>query len=159
VLSAHAAATSDDQRAAIADVLSGLQVRDPRIFAALLRTLEADPALGAGLLVEYGDPAALPHLGVALDGWAVDDDGGLLANGEIIELAAAIEELGGTLSEDQVRKARAAGAARRAFRAALQAGAARSSAPASRGPGPGKADPRKKLLRKMRKRAQRRNRG
>lgn len=111
-LAAHASAGSDDQRAAIANVLSGLQVRDDRVLAILLRMLEGDVELGACLLAEYGDPAALPHLGAALDGCELDARGGLLVNQEVIELEAAIDELGGSLTEQQDRKLRDVKAAR-----------------------------------------------
>ncbi len=120
-LAAHAAAESEDQRAAIVNVLAGLDVRDDRIFAILLRMLEDDVELGAGLLAEYGDPAALPHLGAALDGCELDVRGGLLVNQEVIELEAATEELGGALSEQQEGKVRAVKAARDEARAPLQA--------------------------------------
>jgi hypothetical protein len=120
-LAVHAAAKSEDQRSAIADVLSRIGVLDDRILAVLLRTLEDDVELGAGSLAEYGDPAALPHLGAALDGCELDVRGGLLANQDIIELVAAVEELGGALSEDQERKVRAVEAARDEARAPLLA--------------------------------------
>lgn len=120
-LAVHAAAQSEDQRSAIADVLSRIGVRDYRVLAVLLKMLEDDVELGAGSLAEYGDPAALPHLGAALDRCELDVRGGLLANQDIIELAAAIEELGGALSEDQERKVRAVEAARDEARAPLLA--------------------------------------
>ncbi len=120
-LAAHAAAESEDQRAAIASVLSSVGVRDDRILAILLKSLEDDVELGAGSLAKYGDPAALPHLSAALDGCELDTRGGLLANQDIIELEAAIEELGGVLSEDQRRRFRLVEAARDKARAPLLA--------------------------------------
>jgi len=111
-LAAHASAESEDQRGAIANVLSGLGVRDDRILPILVRMLEENVELGAGLLAEYGDPAALPHLGAALDGCELDARGGLLVNQEVIELEAAIEELGGALTKEQEGKVRAVEAAR-----------------------------------------------
>jgi hypothetical protein len=120
-LAAHAAAASEDQRTAIAEVLSDLEIRDDRVFTVLLRMLDDDVELGAGLLAEYGDPSALPHLGAALDGFELDDRGGLFVNQEIVELEAAIEELGGALTESQKGKVRAVRAARDAARAPLLA--------------------------------------
>jgi len=120
-LAVHAAAESEDQRSAIADVLSRIGVRDHRVLAVLLKMLKDDVELGAGSLAEYGDPAALPHLGAALDRCELDVRGGLLANQDIIELVAAIEELGGALSQDQERKVRAVEAARDEARAPLLA--------------------------------------
>ncbi len=158
VLEAHAAASSDDHRAALADVLSGLGVRDPRILAVLLRVLEEGVDLGAGLLVEYGDPAALSHLGAALDRAVLDDEAGLLANQDVIELVAAIEDLGGTLSEGHEEKARAVRARRRLVRSMLGAVGGLGGDSPGRTPAQATADQRKKKLRKMRKQAQRRNR-
>jgi hypothetical protein len=120
-LAAHASAESKDQRDAIVSVLSGLEVRDDRILAILLKALEDDTELGAGLLAEYGDLAALPHLGAALDGCELDARGGLLVNQEVIELEAAIEELGGALTKEQKGKVRAVKAARDVARAPLLA--------------------------------------
>jgi hypothetical protein len=120
-LAAHASAESEDQRGAIANVLSGLGAHDDRILSILLRMLGADVELGAGLLAEYGDPAALPQLGAALDGCELDARGGFLVNHEVIELEAAIEELGGALTEEQKGKVRAVKAAREEARAPLLA--------------------------------------
>jgi HEAT repeat protein len=71
-LAAYAVAGSEDHRTAVANVLSGLGVRDDRILPVLLDALKYDVVLGAGLLAEYGDPAALPHLDAALDGCELD---------------------------------------------------------------------------------------
>ncbi len=120
-LAAHAAATSKDQRVAVAEVLSGLGVRDDRILPILLQALQEEVEIGAGLLAEYGDPAALPRLSEALDARELDPRGGLLVNQDVVELEAAIEELGGSLSEGQQRKVRAVEAARDAARAPLLA--------------------------------------
>ncbi len=120
-LAVHAAAESEAERSAIANVLSRTGVRDHRVLAVLLRMLEEDMVLGAGSLAEYGDPAALPHLGAALDRCDLDVPGGLFANQDVIELEAAIEELGGELSEDQERKVRAVETARGEARGPLLA--------------------------------------
>lgn len=120
-LAAHAAAGSVDGRSAMAGVLSAIGARDSRVLAILLATLQEDPVLGAGLLADYGDPAAVPHLGAALDQCEVDPRGGLVANQEIIELEAAIEDLGGTLTDSQRGKVEAVAAGRAGARAQLQA--------------------------------------
>lgn len=114
--------------------------------------------LGAGLLAEYGDPAALPHLGAALDRAVLDDEAGLLGNQDLIELVAAIEDLGGTLSEGQEEKARAVRARRHVVRSMLGAIGEPGGDSPGRMPAQANADRRKKKLRKMRKQAQRRNR-
>jgi hypothetical protein len=41
------------------DVLIDLEIKDPRIFKAIHRAFEAEPSLGAGMFVEYGDPRGL----------------------------------------------------------------------------------------------------
>ena len=120
-LAAYAVAKSEDHRAALANVLSGLGVRDDRILPVLLDALKDDMALGAGLLAEYGDPAALPHLGAALDGCELDPRGGLFANQDVVELEAAIEELGGTLTDAQRTTVLAVDRAREVARAPLLA--------------------------------------
>lgn len=106
-LRAYATAENDDQRAAIASVLSGIHVRDQRVFSVLLQHLKEDPELGAGDLAEYGDPAALPYLYTALDACKLERQGGMFSNQEIIELAGAIEELGGMLTERQASSVQA----------------------------------------------------
>jgi hypothetical protein len=120
-LAAHAAAESEDHRAALANVLSGLGVRDDRILPILLTALNDDVVLGAGLLAEYGDPAALAHLSAALDRCELDPRGGLLVNQEVVEIEAAIEELGGTLTEAQREMVLAVQTARDEARAPLLA--------------------------------------
>ena len=100
-LRAYAAAENEDQRAAVAEVLSGIHVHDPRILSILLQLLQEDTVLGAGNLAEYGDPSALPHLSTALDTCKLNRCGGMFDHQEVIELAEAIKELGGTLTERQ----------------------------------------------------------
>ena len=120
-LAAHAAAASEDQRAAVAEILASLHVRDDRILPILLGVLEDQPELGASLLAEYGDEAALPRLSAALDGCELDPRGRLLVNQDVVELEAAIRDLGGALTEEQERKVRASEDAREEARAPLLA--------------------------------------
>lgn len=101
-LKAHALATAD-QRRAIEDVLASLGVRDQRIFALLLQRLHEDVSLGATFLTSYGDPAALPDLSKALDACVVNARRGTLDRFEVVDLAYAIEDLGGTLTEQQAK--------------------------------------------------------
>ena len=110
-LSTYALAKNEEQRSAIASVLSGIQVHDQRIFSILLQQLEEDIELGAGDLAKYGDKAALPYLSRLLDACELDHQGGMFANQEIIELAAAIKALGGELTEYQVSLVRAVSSA------------------------------------------------
>ena len=82
------------------EVLSGLGVRDPRIFSTLLDELARDPVAGALRFGDYGDPAALPELSRAFDACAKACPPGEWSD-QLVELAAAIELLGGALSEAQ----------------------------------------------------------
>jgi len=102
-LRAYAVAENEDQRAAIGSVLSRIHVRDSRILPILLQILEENVENGACDLAYYGDPSALPHLSSALDACKVDRQGGLFANQNIIELAAAIKDLGGRLTKYQAK--------------------------------------------------------
>jgi hypothetical protein len=102
-LRAYAVAENEDQRAAISSVLSRIHVRDSRILSILLQMLEENVETGACDLAYYGDPSALPHLSTALDACKLDRQGGPFANQNIIELAAAIEDLGGRLTKNQAK--------------------------------------------------------
>jgi hypothetical protein len=100
----YAAREDSEIRGSLVAVLSGLGVRDSRIFNLLIEVLFKDPDRAAGLLAEYGDPAALPFLSDAFDRQRVKGEGGMLANQVLVELHAAIEELGGTVSGAQEEK-------------------------------------------------------
>ena len=158
-LLAYAACDDDDDGAAgargdIAAVLAGCGVRDPRILAMLIEETRAEPS-AAAMLAQYGDPAALPFLSDALDRYQVAGNAGVLGDQGLIELTAAIEELGGTLTAAQQRKVdrgnAPAEAARAQMRAALTgtgrsggaaaAAAAPRVAPARRAVRPGPNEP------------------
>ena len=82
-----------------------LGVRDERILTLLLNILDEDPDHGATLLDNYGDSAALPALTDALDRFEIGSNGdGPFANHAVIELAAAIERLGGVVSDEGLVK-------------------------------------------------------
>ena len=91
-------------RKSLCSVLAGLGIQDERIFRLLLEELEEEVDLGAMHLADYGDSQALPYLQQAFDTYEVVEIGHLLANHAVIELRAAIEELGGQLTESQVQK-------------------------------------------------------
>ena len=84
-------------------VLSGLGVRDDRIFPLLLELFGREPAWGAGELAEYGDPRGLAVVQAALDRHEVRLDG-VGIDLELQELVFAIEKLGGTLTSAQRAK-------------------------------------------------------
>jgi len=103
-LAAYASSTEVEDRIDLAGILSDLGVRDERIYAVLLEELARDAESGAGNLAAYGDPRALPHLSRALDDYQFVKADSPLANHTIVELCAAIEELGGDLTETQLAK-------------------------------------------------------
>lgn len=90
-------------RAACAEVLAESGARDPRILRLLERVLEEDPELGAGFLVDYGDPDALTALHRAFARAAHPND--KAAAVLVRELAWAIRELGGSLVGAEEAKA------------------------------------------------------
>jgi SEC-C motif len=103
-LTAYAETTDPDRRRALTHLLSGLKVHDDRAFEILAAALKENPELGAMSFAEYGDPRALPLLSAALDQYegVLTDD--WWANHALIELQAAIEELGGELTPEQRQK-------------------------------------------------------
>jgi HEAT repeat protein len=106
-LRAHAASQDPELRSSISAILAQTGVRDDRIFAVLLELLERSPG-SAGNLVEYGDDRALPYLSRAFDDYKLRDSDAPLANQDLVEIHAAIEDLGGTLTRAQLAKFRKA---------------------------------------------------
>ena len=103
-LAALAAAAAVEDRIDLPSILSELGVRDERIYEALLAELARDPESGAGSLVAYGDSRAVSHLASALDEHQLVRSDSLFANQAVIELSAAIEDLGGQLTDSQRAK-------------------------------------------------------
>ena len=118
-LAAYAAADDDEFRDPLTEVLAGLGVRDERIFEILVERLPLERTLGAGNLVTYGDTRAVAHLQRALDEYVFTRADTPFANHDVIELAAAIEDLGGELSPSQMRKLERVRAAGDRFRQLL----------------------------------------
>lgn len=104
-LRAYADDDRDAFRYGVCAVLVEAGVRDDRVFEILIEQLRADPSR-AGNLAIYGDERAVPHLLGALDRYEIVESESPLANHALIELRAAIEELGGTLTAEQQRKCR-----------------------------------------------------
>jgi hypothetical protein len=92
----------------LCSVLASTGVKDDRVLAILVEQLTKEPVVGAGNLAQYGDPRAIPHLSRALDDYEMSDSDHPFANQAVIELHAAIEGLGGELSETQQEKLRQA---------------------------------------------------
>jgi hypothetical protein len=88
------------------EALARAGVRDERVFAALSRGFEADPAMGAELLASYGDPRGTALLEAALGSYEPDLDTPE-SKSEILELVQAHGALGGVLSNEM--QARIAG--------------------------------------------------
>jgi hypothetical protein len=105
----RAYAEADDRafRASVGSILARVGVLDDRIFTVLLEMLEISPS-GAGDLAQYGDDRALPYLSRAFDAYTPRHSDSPFANQDLIELQAAIEELGGTLTSRQLAKFRKA---------------------------------------------------
>jgi hypothetical protein len=95
-----------DGRGRLSDVLARLKVRDERVLAALVRVLDDDATVAAMNLGEYDDPQALPALSRALDATTCRpaDLSDIDANADVVELANAIEKLGGVLTPEQRAK-------------------------------------------------------
>jgi hypothetical protein len=103
-LKAYAETNDSEHQSSLCAVLAGAGVHDDRILTILRRQLQEELVIGASCLAEYGDPRALPDLLRALDECRVDDSDNLFANDAVLELKAAILELGGTLTTAQASK-------------------------------------------------------
>lgn len=104
-LGALVLARDEDERLGLLCVLARCGHRDERIFTALLEQLEVDVTQGAMNLGNYGDARALPALVRQLDGCPVEEENDdLFANQTAIELASAIERLGGKLDAERSEK-------------------------------------------------------
>ena len=98
--------TSEDAalRSSVAAVLSDTGVRDERIFEVLISRLAVEPDAAAMCLASYGDARAIEHLSRAFDAYRLERRNHLLANQALIEIRAAIEDLGGALTPEQEAK-------------------------------------------------------
>jgi hypothetical protein len=101
-----------DVRHSVRAVLSEVGVRDDRIRDALVAELEVEPELGAMHLSSYGDASVLPLLHEAFSRHVIVR-GEIFGNQALIEIEAAIEELGGTLTPAEKDKLERAMNARR----------------------------------------------
>ncbi|ATB29425.1 SEC-C domain-containing protein [Melittangium boletus] len=106
VLEALETERDEDARSALLRVLAGCGARDERILAALLAQLREEAIPGAVNLVTYGDPRAIEPLARMLEDYPLTDDVmDVFAQQTVLELAVAILDLGGRLSEAQRAKA------------------------------------------------------
>lgn len=131
-----------DGRLGLLTALAQSGAKDERIFQHFLKLLETDPDSAAMKFAEYGDSRALEPLQRAFDRVAqAPVKEGFLAGQELIELEAAILELGGTLSEGQQAKLEAATATRRAMAEQFQQLLDRLPTQAHRQERPGRNEP------------------
>ena len=97
-----ASATGPEQREELVYLLGTLAdqtgTKDPRGLAFLLGVLDELTDAAAGALADHGDPAAIAPLAEMLDRQRPEGGDGAFAGQTVIELAAAIEHLGGQLS-------------------------------------------------------------
>jgi len=106
VLDALGTERDADARSGLLRVLAGCGARDERILAALLEQLREEAIPGAVNLVTYGDPRAIEPMARMLEDPSLADDVmDVFAQQTVLELAAAILDLGGTLSEAHRAKA------------------------------------------------------
>lgn len=92
----------EDYRLSLCDVLVNTGIKNERIFNIILDYLHTQIDYGAMISSIYGDAQAIPYLRQALKDWKLEDvTDRLMANQEVIELCAAIKELGGTLTPDE----------------------------------------------------------
>jgi HEAT repeat protein len=130
--------------------------KDPRGFAFLLGALDESTDAAAGALADYGDPAAIPPLAEMLDRQRPEGEDGAFAGQTVIELAAAIEHLGGQLSASQQLELDAVRAERRTWVASLMG--AFSDAPIEREPLPRRSSAADRKKRKSKRKASKRSR-
>lgn len=136
-LRAYDASESTETRASFVAVLAACGARDERIFERLIGMLPTAPDHAAGLLAEYGDRRAVVHLARAFDAHRLERDATVLSNQTLIELRAAIEDLGGALTLEQEATYAVAMEPRDRWRAQLDA----ALTPATRRPRPGRNEP------------------
>lgn len=95
--------------------------------------------------MDYGDPSALPRLSERLDALEVpaEAEHAFVPDQEIIEVASAIEDLGGTLTPEQQRKLDRVRSRRNVFRGLLEAARSPASTvpPVVAGPKHGRNSP------------------
>ena len=100
-LEALAAARVGEERSGLLCVLASCGVRDERIYAALLEQLREEPIAGVMNLCVYGDVRALGPLTRALEECPLEGVADVFAWQTVIELEAAILQLGGVLDAAQ----------------------------------------------------------
>ena len=101
----YAEAGDRELRVSVAAVLARVGVHDDRTLRILKAELREDPSMARNL-AEYGDPRAVECLSRALDEYEIEEGDSSFRNQALVELQAAIEELGGRLTPEQAEKIR-----------------------------------------------------
>ena len=101
-LSRIAEAVDPDVTGSLLEVLTSLGVKDERIYDAIGKVFEKDPATGAGHFGQYGDPRALPRIREQLAALTLDIASPDLAvltrsRSNLLDLLGAHQRLGGVL--------------------------------------------------------------
>jgi tetratricopeptide (TPR) repeat protein len=152
--------TEPEQREELVYLLGALAdqagTKDPRGFAFLLGVLDESTDAAAGALADYGDPAAIAPLAEMLDRQRPEGEDGAFAGQTVIELAAAIQHLGGQLSASQQLELDAVRAARRSWAASLMG--AFSDAPIEKATLPRRSSAADRKKRKSKRKASKRSR-
>jgi tetratricopeptide (TPR) repeat protein len=99
LLAAHDRAANERERDHLLSGLVATKVRDDEIYRRLVAFLDEDLFVGTGLLIDYGDPRAIPLFSVRLD--AADPALESTPPSTVADLIDAILELGGALTEAQ----------------------------------------------------------
>ncbi|MBS2026653.1 MAG: SEC-C domain-containing protein [Deltaproteobacteria bacterium] len=133
--------TAGDGQRALGEVLGASGVQDERIFTVLVELLAREPELGAMALADYNDPRAIDLIRRELELIEYEPNAGPMGNSEIVELTAAMEELGGELTPSERRKLEAVRADAAAFRASMDLARRRRGEPARATAKPGRNDP------------------
>lgn len=125
----------EDVHHAVCCVLAKIGVRDARTYAHLCALFDAEEALGATCLADYGDPAALPILEGALEDFEPDFDSpyGLSGLGDLVE---SFELLGGVMTPELRERLEALRAEFDAYRASLVTPAKQEATPERNDPCP-----------------------
>ena len=108
VWAAFEKAESSLERQQLGLILAGLEVTDERVSTAVIQVISDNPSVGATLARRYEVPGVEPALHAELDSFEVSTDRGKLHHQVAVDLADAIEALGGALTAGQQLKVAAA---------------------------------------------------
>lgn len=135
-------ATQDaDARLGLLSALSRCGAKDERILRHLVEWLETEPVHAAACLADYGDPRAIEPLQRAFDRAVRKPEDSALPAQDVIEIEAALSDLGAPLDEARQALFEQATASRRALSKAFNQLLREYPQPARRTPRPGRNEP------------------